>query len=92
MVYADFIGSFPEFAGAPQALIQAKLDEAARNMDLPVWGALADDGISYLAAHKLATSPAGQNARLITKDGTSTYLLEYRRLCRIVGSGFRVIL
>lgn len=88
---ATFLVRFPEFARADADLVEAKLEEAARRVDASVWGAKADDGTYYLAAHLLAVSPFGMNARLASDRGSSTYLEEYRRMQRAVSAGYRVI-
>lgn len=81
----SFIAARPEFAKTQLSVIQAMLDEATTELDPTVWNALLDQGVSYLAAHKLALSPFGQNARMIAKDGTTTYWTHFQRLVRIVG-------
>jgi hypothetical protein len=87
---STFRAAFPEFKTAPDALVLEKLGEAAIEIKASVWGDFADKGQKYLAAHLIASSPYGGTARL-TKDGQSTtYLLEWNRLKRIVSSGFRV--
>lgn len=87
-----FLQRFPEFGGQGKnlTLISAKLQEALRRIDPNIWATLADDGTYYLTAHLLATSPMGQNAKLVAKDGNTTYGKEYKRLARIVSSGYRV--
>lgn len=61
--YATFISNFPEFdannGGPEQAYIEAKLSEALALTDVGVWGELADQYQSYLAASILARSPWG---------------------------------
>lgn len=86
---ATFKVQFPEFANSGDPLLQAHLDAALLEIG-PVWGALADQGQMYLAAHKLALSPYGQNAKMVAKDGTTTYQVHYQRLVGIVSSGYRV--
>lgn len=94
----SFREAFPEFDKAPVTLIDAKLAEARLQIDAAVWLHLADLGASYLAAHLIAISPFGQHARLVPpnakanrEDALTTYEREYRRLQRIVTSGFRVV-
>lgn len=81
---------FPEFVNASEALVNAMLTAAAEDIDPFVWGTKTDQGTGYLAAHKLAQSPYGQNVRLNAKDGNTTYLLEYERIKRqvVVGAAF----
>lgn len=85
-----FVVQFPEFAGVDAGLLQAHLDAAALEIDAGVWRAKADQGTYYLAAHKLALSPLGNNAELVAKDGTTTYEKHYEKLKKQVASGFRV--
>jgi len=90
MNVVQFQIQFPEFASTDVALVQSMLDAATLEIDVSVWRAKADQGQAYLAAHKLATSPFGQNARLVAKDGTTTYWTTYVKLQGQVASGFRV--
>lgn len=87
---------FPEFNGVSDALVTAMLGAANLEIDQYVWGAMnnnatkADQGHAYLTAHKLGTSPFGQNARMMNKDGTTTYWFNYLKLMRQKASGFRI--
>jgi hypothetical protein len=76
-------------------LVNAKLSEAYQQIDVSVWdtganGPKSGIGQGYLAAHLLALSPFGQGARMIAKDGKTTYWTHYRNLQRQVCQGFRV--
>ena len=51
----------------------------------------ADQGQAYLAAHKMALSPWGQDTRLSAKDGSTTYWTHYWRLLRQVAAGGWVV-
>lgn len=85
------IDRFPEFEGVDAPFLQRYIDAATAEVDPKIWGAKADEGILYLAAHKLALSPAGKAARLQERDKSTTYEKEFRRLVRIVSSGYRVV-
>lgn len=87
MLVADFRKQFPEFINVPDVLITAMLTAAALEVDPEVWGVKADQGQAYLAAHKLALSPWGNNARLVARDGSTTYETHYRRLVVQVARG-----
>lgn len=88
---AQFKAEFAEFEGAPNALVQAKLDLALRRTPADVWGDQQDDGIKYLAAHLLALSPKGRELKLIVnRDGETTYGNQRREMENIVSCGFRV--
>jgi hypothetical protein len=80
MQYAQFITQFPEFQNSDAALVQAQLTAAALEQDPSIWGVLFDQGQAYLAAHKLALSPYGQNAQMVARDQVTTYLTHWERL------------
>ena len=86
----SFLARFPEFEPAPRAMIEEALDEGARNVDAQVWGSKTNDGIRWKTAHLLAISPFGQQARLVSKDGSTTYGVRFAALARSVTPGFRV--
>jgi hypothetical protein len=79
------------FAAASDELIAEVLADAARQMNPLVWGAHFDPGIKQLAAHLLAVSPGGQFARLVSKDGATTFLTEFNRMRAQLLIGDRVI-
>lgn len=92
---ATFIVQFPEFADTNTAQVEAILAAAALEIDADVWGDKADQGQAYLAAHKLALSPFGNNGQLVaTGSGAgyeaTVYGAHYLTLMRQVTSGFRV--
>jgi hypothetical protein len=87
----DFQARFPEFRNTDTTLVSAQLNDAALQIDSCVWGPLAGVGHGYLTAHRLALSPFGQQARMVAKNGTTTYQTHYEKLVQIVGSGFRVL-
>jgi len=96
--FSTFVVSFPAFKRTERPVVEAKIAEATRQVDAAVWGALADDGIGYLAAHLLAMMPGGEHARLVPKnakpirgEALTTYERQYKRLVRQVASGFRVV-
>ena len=89
---------FPEFSRTPVALIDAKLAEAELEVSSTIWGTKADLGVGYLTAHLLSMAPTGQHARLVPRnakatrrDALTTYERQYKRLLRMVSSGFRVV-
>ena len=88
---ASFLASFPEMEAAGEALISAKLEEATLMVGAEVWGRLLHTGIYLTCADLLASSPYGNNARLVDKAGNSVYGERLQRLKRTVASGFRVI-
>lgn len=86
----DFLARFPEFEPAGSTMVSAAIAEAVRGVDAEVWGTKTDDGVRWLTAHLLAITPWGQQARMVSKDGSTTYSKEHARLVRSVSSGFRV--
>lgn len=91
MTRAAFLVRCPEFTDADAALVEAKLAEAERRTPSVVWGDLQDDGIACLAAHLLAISPNGQMARLVNKDGSTTYGTLRDQLASTVGGAYRIV-
>jgi hypothetical protein len=75
------------FEGVADALVQCALDESARRTDPRVFGARADDAVGLLAAHLLAVSPFGQQARLKSDAGNTTYNREWERLAAACAGG-----
>jgi Protein of unknown function (DUF4054) len=87
---ASFQAQFPELNGVPAAMLQQYLTNALLEIDYSVWNTKGDQGAYYLAAHNLATSPFGQNARMqVAKDGSTTYWKVYERLRGEVSYGYR---
>lgn len=102
VAYDAFIARFPEFTPggtAPQqakteAVIREELTRAAKFVNVTVWGDHADDGIAYLAAHRIVTRPGGVFARAVPaagKDGTTSYGREYDRMRSMLLIGDRVV-
>jgi len=92
-----FVVQFPEFTNTNVPLVEAMLAAALLEIDTDVWGLKATQGQWYLAAHKLALSPFGNNAKMIPTrkvgdgpHGETTYGTHYDTLARQVASGFRV--
>lgn len=104
----NFRAQFPEFNGVSDILVNTMLNAAFLELDTSVWGAYGtsppaitggqmgkvDQGQMYLAAHKLAISPWGQNAKLVVNNRSgyqrTTYGQEFALLQRGVTGGFRV--
>lgn len=94
--FADFIAQFPEFDGCTEAFVQRFLDDAETRINRAVWDASStkpkgDIGQKYLAAHLIALSPFGQQARLASESGATTYQAHYAALKREVALGVCVI-
>lgn len=72
---AAFVVIFPEFSALlaeDAALIAAALARAERRVS-DSWGDRRDDVVALTTAHQLALSPWGRNARMVSKDGSTTY-------------------
>lgn len=89
---AEFKAVFPEFLGAPDLLVTAKISDAVGRTSEEVWGALWTQGVMYRAADLLAKSPFGRSMRLVNKDNTTAYSADLRTMVRRVAaaSGLRV--
>ena len=93
----EFKNHFPEFDECPDAFLQSYLDDAEQSINRVVWDADTDKpkgdvGQKYLAAHMIAMSPFGQQARLIAEGAlTSTYEEHYERVLSQVVMGAMVI-
>jgi len=87
----SFLESHPEFTPAGASLIGEKLAEAALEVDVALWGVRADTGIKLTAAHLLAVSPFGQQARLVSKDGSTTYSTRLIDLRKLAAAGIRLV-
>lgn len=88
---------FSEFAPQDDALVAAVIAEAVAEVSASIYGANTDAAVTYLAAHKLALSPAGAPARLegAAADPSgyarTTYGVEFLALTRKRAGGFYVI-
>lgn len=89
---SDFVTAFPELAPAGNTLIGSKLATALTQVDYSVYGdASGDQAVLYLAAHLIALSPYGRAARLVNKDGSTSYEGFYKNLQANAACGFRVV-
>lgn len=87
LTISEFTGARKEFAKTDTGLVQSCLDEARLRVNAEVWGDLTKIGQSWLAAHLIATSPMGQQARKQNAEEKTTYLVEFERLELIVSCG-----
>lgn len=88
MTPVQFRVRFPEFGKLPDPTIADAILRASNQTAAGVWGNLADEAIGYLAAHMLALSPYGQQARLEVKGvPTTTYMMHWKRLARMKACG-----
>lgn len=84
LTVAEFRARFPEFTSTivGDAVVQARLDEAAIETPKKVWGDLTTTGHGWLTAHLLSSSGYG---REVNKDGTTSYGRRFDRLAEVVG-------
>lgn len=86
----SFLARFPEFEPASKLMIETAIAEATNNVDAAVFGTKTDEAIRWKTAHLLSISSFGQQARLVSKDGSTTYGKHFFKLARSVTPGFRV--
>lgn len=96
---ATFVAAWPEFASTLAAdtamgrtVVQSALTAAASECDPRLYPDDIDHLVGLLAAHKLAVSPFGQQARVDTgdkkkADETTIYLREFNRLTSLRAGG-----
>lgn len=88
-----FVAQFPEFGKVPDTFIGAHMRACIMQVSTETWGDLAEQGVFYLTAHRMALSPFGNAGRVNAAPGNdqrTTYLVHYNHLLRQVAIGFRV--
>jgi Protein of unknown function (DUF4054) len=83
-----FKARFPEFNRLPDVMIQDAINRGVAQTNANVFGPLQDEASAYLAAHFLALSPYGQQARLVSKDGSTTYFSHWLRIAQLKSAGY----
>ncbi len=83
-----FRNAYSEFRKTDDGDVTAKIRLAEFEVNDAVWGDRADAGVMLMTAHMLMMAPAGQNAKLVPKDGKTLYLKMFDRTKRAVTSGF----
>ena len=73
MNLAAFRIQYPEFRSAADAFVQVFLDSADLQLHATYWGTYRDQAHGLLTAHLISMSPSGQQARLQTDKGNTTY-------------------
>lgn len=84
----DFLTRFPEFGELSTSVVAGALTEASRVVSDVVWTTTRTEGVTYLAAHLLATRSMQIGIQVGTPSGAPTgqqldstlYGQEYRRL------------
>ncbi len=89
---ADFVENYPEFEGATEALVTAKLTDAAARTNAAVFqsDALATQAVMLRAAILLLRSPYGMQMRQSNPDQVFVWEYELRNLQRSATCGLRV--
>lgn len=90
MTSAEFKILFPEFAAAPDTLVESRLAWAGARTPVAVWGDKQEQGAAFLAAHLLALLPSAKDMRAGEEKGVTMYSRERERLEGVVSSGYRV--
>ena len=85
---AKFRNAYDEFRGTDDGTVLAKIRLAQFEVNDGVWGDRADAGVMLMTAHMIMMAPAGQNAKLVPKDGKTLYLKMFDRTKRAVVAGF----
>jgi len=80
---STFRAAKPEFSDATDPQVETALADAGAYCNADVFGDQHDQAVGLYAAHLLAISPFGQNARLVNKQGDTTYRTQWRRLARV---------
>jgi hypothetical protein len=91
MSHIYFTTRFPEFVNTDPNPIEMALSEARCEINPKYFGDTFVIAVHYLAAHKLAISPMGENCRLEASAEKTIYQLEYERLCKSAFLGAQVI-
>jgi Protein of unknown function (DUF4054) len=82
--------SFPEFKSTADEMVEAYLVRAATHCDAEAYLTKYEDAVLYRCAHMLALSPQGASAKLVNKDGSTTYGMHFDDIRREVAAGWRV--
>lgn len=88
----QFKAGYPDFSKAGDAFLIEKLDEAALEVDPAVCGAKTNTIHGLKTARKLALSPFGKNARMVSKDGGTVYDSPLHELIKQVAPSKRPLL
>ena len=87
---ATFKVIFPEFTDAGDTMLALYIQDASQRVN-PVFGTLFDRAHAVMTARMLARTPFGQQARLVSKTGRSTYDDEWDNLAYAFNAGGTVL-
>ena len=82
-----FKAAFDEFSATPDAKVARALAEGVDSCDERVFGTSYDTAVAYWAAHVISTSPGGQQSRLASDLGDTTYLKRWENLAQKKAGG-----
>ena len=90
---SGFVAKFPEFSEvgdlAPASITSA-ISTARSFVSQSLWGDRYEDGVLYKAAHLLAMTPMGENARLEKSSPETTYGLVFKDMLKALPVRFMV--
>ncbi len=84
---ASFKVRWPEFIPTADAVVTATLADAVLRVDDRLFGDSTDAAVGLLTAHLLAISPFGQQNRMVSDDGDTTYNREFKRMSKNATGG-----
>ena len=89
---AAFLVDYPEFAGATEALVTAKIAQAARSTNADVYQSteLCNDAVKLAAAVLLVQSPYGRTMRSEAPEQMLVWDMQLKKLQRRATMGLRV--
>lgn len=82
MTTAEFRCSFPEFRSVQDPQVSAYLNKAKQRIDPSVFGVKTNEAHGLLTAHLLAAAPFGQQARMTSEEGDTTYHKQFQMIVR----------
>lgn len=82
---------FPEFAGAGVAMLQLYIDKAKLRVSDTVFGDEFDQAHAVMTAKLLAQTQYGQQNRLVSKTGRSTYDDQWDQIAYVHAAGGLVL-
>ena len=85
MDLTDFRINYPEFRNVADEQVESYLTQAGTQLSQAVIGNQYDLMHGLKTADLIARSPGGVNARLLAKDGTTTYGNAYDKLKHSIG-------
>lgn len=83
-----FKARFPEFSRLPDPTIKDAIARGTARTNSTVMGDQTDEAIGYMAAHLLALSPYGQQARLSEPGKMTTYYQHWYDIAQYKAVGY----